>query len=323
MKRSVTWIVLIVCGLALLPPRAVDAEPKTLRIAMVLWRGETPAERGFKEGLHDLGYTVHYTVFNAEQDRNRLSRLVRQELPPQLDTFDYVYSFGTTVSNRIKEALKHQVPQLFNVVADPVGSGLVTDLRATGENISGATNQIPLKLQLTTAQRLIRFQRLGLLFNPREQNSMLVRQHLYELASELHFEVVDLRSPPALDLLEKNLQQLVDHSVAVDAVYLPTDSFMISQAALIGQQLRAAGLQSIGSIRTYIELGALVGVVPDYAELGRGVAAIVDRHQRGEPLRNIPVYVTQTPVLVINETTSKAFGLAIPDALRAKALLVK
>jgi putative ABC transport system substrate-binding protein len=323
MKHCLTWIVLVVCGFALLSPRAVVAEPTTLRIAMVLWRGETEAERGFKEGLRDLGYAVHYTVFNAAQERKRLSQLLRHEVLPRLNTFDYVYSFGTTVSTWVKKLIEEKVPQLFVPVTDPVVAGLVADLRATGGNINGAMSAIPLQLQLTTAQRLIRFQRLGLLFNPREQNSMLVRQRLYELASELHFEVVDLRSPPALDLLETNLQQLVDHSVAVDAVYLPSDSFMVSQAALIGQQLRAAGLQSIGSIQTFIERGALIGVVADYAELGRGVAAIVDRHQHGDPLQNIPVYVTQNPVLIINETTSQALGIAIPEELRAKALLVK
>jgi len=31
------------------------ASGKTLRIAMLLWRGETKAEQGFKDGLKELG----------------------------------------------------------------------------------------------------------------------------------------------------------------------------------------------------------------------------------------------------------------------------
>ena len=45
------------------------ASGKTLRIAMVLWRGETKAEQGFKDGLKELGYSVDYTIMNAAQDR--------------------------------------------------------------------------------------------------------------------------------------------------------------------------------------------------------------------------------------------------------------
>ncbi|MFQ5936416.1 MAG: hypothetical protein ACE5LB_08420, partial [Acidiferrobacterales bacterium] len=45
---------------------------KELNIAMVLWRGETEAELGFKEGLQELGYSVRYTILNAGQDRAAL-----------------------------------------------------------------------------------------------------------------------------------------------------------------------------------------------------------------------------------------------------------
>ena len=325
MSKRLVVMLIVACmfQLVLVPLHVLRAETKTLRIAMVLWRGETEAEQGFKDGLHDLGYTVTYTALNAQQDRKRLTQLLQQELLPQLDTFDYVYSFGTTVSKRVKKVIGDKVPQLFNIVTDPVGAGLVQDLRATGGNINGATSRIPLKLQLAAARQLISFKRLGLLFNPREQNSMQNRKRLHDIAHEFQFEVVDLRSPPTLDLLEKNLQKLIDKSVEVDAVYLPSDSFMVSQAALIGRQLRAAGLKSIGSIKTFIDQGALVGVVSAYAGLGRAVATTLDRHHKGEFLQNIPVFVTTDPLLVINETSSKVFNIFIPDALREKAILVQ
>ncbi|MBE9540983.1 MAG: ABC transporter substrate-binding protein, partial [Proteobacteria bacterium] len=38
------------------------AAGKTLKIAMLLWRGETKAEQGFKDGLKELGYSVDYTI---------------------------------------------------------------------------------------------------------------------------------------------------------------------------------------------------------------------------------------------------------------------
>jgi putative ABC transport system substrate-binding protein len=162
-------VILLVCSTGLC------AASKSLQIAMVQWRGETEACRGFKEGLQALGYAVNYTTLNAGQDRGELGRLWRQELEPVLPHLDYVYTFGTTVSIATKEIVHGRVPQLFVPVIDPVGAGLVQSLEAPGGNISGVTNAVPLSRLLEVALQMMPVKRLGLLFNPREKNSMLMR----------------------------------------------------------------------------------------------------------------------------------------------------
>ncbi len=132
----------------------VLAGAKTLKIAMVLWRGETEAEKGFQQGLKEFGYSVQYTVMNAGQDRTELGRLLRENLEPKLDTFDYIYVFGTTVASATKSIVQDKVPQIFNIVADPVGAGLVQSAESSGGNIAGVTNEIPLSLQLQTALKI-------------------------------------------------------------------------------------------------------------------------------------------------------------------------
>ncbi|MBE9541817.1 MAG: hypothetical protein IMF01_05815, partial [Proteobacteria bacterium] len=81
---------------------SVFASGKNLRIAMLLWRGETKAEQGFKDGLKELGYSVDYTIMNAGQDRKELRRVLSNEMAPKLNELDYVYTFGTTVSKMTK-----------------------------------------------------------------------------------------------------------------------------------------------------------------------------------------------------------------------------
>jgi ABC-type uncharacterized transport system substrate-binding protein len=301
------------------------AAGKTLRIAMLLWRGETKAEQGFKDGLKELGYTVEYTIMNAGQDRKELRRILNNEIAPKFNGLDYIYTFGTTVSKMTKIFIHNKIPQLFNIVASPVESGIVQSMGKRGGNISGVTHIIPVSAQIKSALEVIKFNRLGIFFNPREKNSMIQRERLYHAAKEFYFEVVDLRSPPALDILKKNLQKLIDKSTVVDAVYLPSDSFLISRAKLIGSQLRVAKVKSIGSVKTFIDNGALIGVVPDYYEMGRAVATILDRHQKGERLQDIHVhqgYRTKEPILMINKTTSDILDFNIPEALLSKAIIV-
>ncbi len=322
MKRKAWRSIVLVLVILLTPSDALLAKNKSLKIAVLLWRGETKAEQGFKDGLRDLGYSVEYTIMNARQDRKELRRILNNEIAPKLTDLDYIYTFGTTVSNMTKIFIHDRVPQLFNIVFAPVEAGIVQSMEKTGGNISGATNVVPVSVRIEAALKILEFKRLGLLFNPREENTMIQRQEVYDVSKKFGFEVVDLRSPPALDMLVQNLNKLIDKTVVVDAVYLPNDSFLISKAKLIGAQLRVARVKSIGSIRDFIDNGVLMGHVVDYYKLGRAVATIVDRHQKGENLGEIPVYRVLDPTLMINRTTSEMLNFSIPGAVKKKAIIV-
>jgi putative tryptophan/tyrosine transport system substrate-binding protein len=317
----------LVCAMLLSLVVSVSVVPlasaKNLKIAMVLWRGETDAEQGFKEGLKDLGYSVQYTVMNAGQDRAELGRLLREDLKPKLDGVDYVYSYGTTATLATKSIVQDKTPIIFVIVADPVGAGVVRSMEVSGGNIAGVSNEVALDLQIKTALTVVPFKRLGFLFNPREKNSMLIREKLVEVTRPLGIEVVDVRSAPVQDMLQENLQKLRDRTIAVDAVYLPADSFHISSAKLIGTELRAARVKSIAALDTYIDQGALTGVVPDYNKLGKAAATIVHRHQGGQKLQDMPVETDKDPLLKINGPTSRALGVTIPDAIRKRAVIVE
>ena len=171
MKRLLLLVLLSFSSIILAFPNHWGlASAKDLRIAMVLWRRETEAEKGFQQGRKEFGYSVQYTVMNAGQDRTELGRLLREELNPKLNNFYYIYVFETTVASATKSIVQDKVPQIFNIVADLVGAGLVQSAQSSGGNIAGVTNEIPLPLQLQTALKIVPFKRLGLLFNPRERN---------------------------------------------------------------------------------------------------------------------------------------------------------
>jgi putative ABC transport system substrate-binding protein len=287
---------------------------KELNIALLLWRGETMAEKGFIDGLREFGYTTEFSTFDVSQDLTKLGNALSY-IASQSDAFDYVYTFGTTISRRTQIIINNKIPQLFNVVTDPVGAGIM------GGNISGASDAVPVSKLLEIINELFRFQKLGLFFNPREKNSMLSRKEIYTRAKVLGIEVVDFRSPPVEQILHQNLQKLADNPAMIDAVYLPSDSFLVSNATLIGARLQSLKILSFGSVRNYIEAGVLMGFVVDYYELGKSVAAIVDRNQRGEALQQIPV-VRADFTLMINQTTSDLLGVKIPEFESLKTKII-
>ncbi|MEH6825715.1 MAG: hypothetical protein V7629_17610 [Motiliproteus sp.] len=91
MNRSA---VLRLLTLVLMLPASFVALAEPLQIAMILWRGNTAAEAGFKQTLSEQGYQAKYHDFDAQQSRDRLAGLLREQLLPALSNYDYIYCFG-------------------------------------------------------------------------------------------------------------------------------------------------------------------------------------------------------------------------------------
>lgn len=314
---TVLMFVALACLLSL--PPSLSAASKDKRIAMIVWRGETAAEKGFRDGLKELGYSAQITVFNAEQDRAKLAQMLRNDIQAKLDQYDYVYSFGTTASKMTRSIIKDQLPHIFNIVTDPMKAGIVKSMQSSGGNVSGISHRISLELQIKTALKVRQFKKLGIFFNPREKNTEIIRSTLNKIAKSNGFSVIEFRAAPGTDMLEKQLQEIINTPDIIDAVYLPTDSYIISRAKLIGEKLSAAKLMSIGSQKDFLSAGALIGVIPDYYQLGKLASTILGRHNNGEQLSNIPIETVKNPRLAVNEKTRISLKIPIPEALMKTA----
>lgn len=315
---KLSWWLIIIILIQAFPVSAADQE---LRVAMLLWRGETEAEAGFKAGLQELGYQAIFEIHDADQNLTRLGTILRS-ISNNLVSYDYIYTFGTTVSRRAKVIIGGKLPQIFNIVTDPVGAGIVDSLDSPGSTIGGGSDRINISRQLNEVGQLITFKKLGFFFNPREKNSLITRDELHRYGKEKGFEVIDFRSPPVNDMLLRNLEMISDSPDMVDSVYFAPDSYLSSEAPLIVSRLRNAKIISITQIRSLIEHGVLIGITGDYYELGRAVATIIDRHQKGMVFENIPVEHFTNLKLLINKSSADFLGLDFGEVLPPNAELV-
>lgn len=302
------WII----GIAPAQP-APATEGKLLKIAMVLWRGETLAEKGLKDGLQELGYSVEYVTYNADQNKSKLAEILRKEIEPKAADFNYVYCFGTTAGKMAKSILGNKVPQFFNAVSAPVEAEIVDSMDAPGGNISGVTNMVPLEKQLEQVRKIISFKTLGVMFNTREKNAIMRAAEVSAISGKMNFEAVQLNVAPEGQQLEQTLQKLIEKQIEVDAIFLPSDSFVISQATLIGEKLAQGNIPSIAAQEDSIKGGALVGLVPDYYVLGKLAAGIVDQSRKGRKMGEIPVAIPKDFRLVVNKRTCDLLGIQLPE----------
>ena len=105
----------------------------------------------------------------------------------------------------------------------------------------------------------------------------------------------------------------------VDALYVVSDPFMISNQRRVNTFALAMRLPTIHGNREYVETGGLVSYAANYPDLFRRAGDYVDKILRGTKPGDIPVEQPIKFDLVINLTTAKALGLTVPPTLLARA----
>jgi len=71
--------------------------------------------------------------------------------------------------------------------------------------------------------------------------------------------------------------------------------------------------------RQYVEAGSLMSYGPNFADMFRRAADLVDKILRGAKPAEIPVEQAAKFDLVINLTTAKVLGLTIPESFLLRA----
>ncbi|MGE4552622.1 MAG: ABC transporter substrate-binding protein [Desulfovibrionaceae bacterium] len=297
--------------------RAAQARPV---IAMVLWRGESEAEQSFKAELDRMGYDIEYRVHDAGLSRAALADILANRLKPGEASLVYVQ--GTFATLEVKKALAGKTPLVFDVVRYPKRSGVVANTDAPGKNVTGVHDRINPEDILAQAARLTPFTHVGLVYDVTASNA---RQEL--LAVELYaekagFQVTAIGVQPDALQLAAALKNLARPELGVDLVYLPPDDFLGAHPELVGPFLAGLTVPSVATLGDQVRMGALYGLTPDLAELGRLAAASADKILRGAPAGSIPVAGPRTLRPMVNTATVKRLGLSLtPEQLQGMVVV--
>lgn len=250
---------------------------KTYRIGMLLYRGETDAERGFRQYLQQRGLKAEFIVFDASEDPKRLPALVDEmrALRP-----DLIYSFGTNATIALvgkagepapKSAIT-DIPVVFNIVAEPVRSGITQSLSGSERNVTGVSHLVPIKSQISALRAAMNCRHIAVIYSANEKNAVISADALENEAKtyDLRVNLYPLGDgTSSADL--KQLNALLDKIVAdkPDVVYVPSDSFMIKHANILGQRLKHARIPTMSATEAPIRNdGLAMGLVSTYFNAG-------------------------------------------------------
>lgn len=264
--------------LAALPATAADA-PRRPRVYMILYRGETPVEKGFRDYFARNRIDVELIARDVALDVGRVPALLAEARALRADL---IYTWGTPVTLAVAgragavDPARHvtDTPIVFAMVAAPVGSGLVESLASSGRNLTGASHVVPLGQQLGAIRAYRRFERIGILYNPTEPNSVLNVAEWRAAAARERFELVE--QAVALDAHGQpdpaSLPRMLDRLAArrVQLLYLGPDSFLAAHRKLVTEGALARRLPTYSATENALRDGkALFGLVSGYEAVGR------------------------------------------------------
>jgi len=308
-------------GAAAAWPLAARAQEKRRTIGL-LGSGTAAAQSNwtaaFVHRLHELGWSEGRNL--AIEDRWAEGRNDRfADIADELVRLkvEVIVTHNTPPTLAAKQATS-VIPIVFATAGDPVGTGIVASLARPGGNVTGLSSQSPdaagKRLQLLR-ELVPNLQRLAILTDVANPFTELEIGEVQRAARTLGLELA-----PAKIRRAEDIASAVDASqMRAQALYVPAVPLFFANRVRINTLALAARLPTIHLVREYVEAGGLMSYGPNWPDMWRYAADLVDKILRGTKPGDIPIQQPTKFDLVINLTTAKALGLHIPDKLLALA----
>jgi putative ABC transport system substrate-binding protein len=317
-RQFITLLSSAVVALWPLPLRA--QHPRKLpRLGVLLYstvKGD-PNTEAFHRGMSDLGYVDGQNIVLeyrfAEGRPERLPELAADlvRLKP-----DMIFALGGDVAPDVRKATQ-TIPIAFAVSTDPVRSGLVTSLSRPGGNATGVTfllDELAAKRLVLLKEAAPQVSRVAVLFNPDHADNELREVERAAAVLEVKLHLAEVRR-------SSDLEGALDVALraAVDGLYVVSSRQTVANIARITDFATRNRLPLAGGWGAWAQAGGLISYGPNVGEMVRHSAMYVDKILKGANPAELPVQQPTRFELLINLTTAKALGLAIPESFLLRA----
>ncbi len=231
------------------------------------------------------------------------------------DKVDAIVAIATPSAQAAVAASK-TIPVVFTAVTDPVAAKLVKDWKASGTNVTGVSDALPLAAQMDLLLKVKPgAKRVGYVFSPGEVNSTIVLKELKTELQKRGMSVVEAAAPRTVDI-PSAAKSLVGK---VDVIYTTTDNNVVSAYESMVRVAEEAKLPLVAADTDSVKRGATAALGMNYYDLGRQTGKVVDRILKGTKPGAIVPEVGSKMSLVVNPGAAEKQGVKLSDALVKEA----
>jgi putative ABC transport system substrate-binding protein len=295
-------------------------QPKLNRVGVVHQGGPYQAVvDGLMDGLKNLGLKEgkHFVleVRDAKGDLKVVEKIARGF---ERERIDLIYAVSTSVATTVRGVTK-DIPIVFCVGSDPVGSGLVQSFVKPGGRLTGVhylARDLTAKRLEILKELIPKLRRVVTIYDPGNRVAGEAAKLGQEESRRLGLKFVEQHAK-SVEELHESLRALKPGEA--DAYFYISDAMVTSQAQLIIDTMAVKRLPTMFHEQSLVARGGLASYGQNYHEIGRLSAKYVQRVLMGTHPRDLRVETVDKFELVINLKTAKALGLTIPQSVLYRA----
>ena len=305
-----------------LTARAQQLGTKVARIGLLMPVSAASAAQNvaaLRRGLHELGYVEGQNIGIEQRYTDG-----RDELLPELAAelvkldVDIIVTWGTGSTRAAKQATTTK-PIVMAAIADPIGTGIVTNIARPGQNVTGLSStslDIDAKRLEMLRQLVPTAKRIGALWNPANPVSALILKQTKAAADTLGLELV----PVAAHVADEFAEAFATLAQArLDALTVQTEVVLLDRKIPILEFAAKQRLPATYGFRDFVDAGGLMFYGPSWLDLFRRAATYIDKILKGAKPGDLPIEQPTKFELILNLKTARELGLSIPQALLATA----
>ena len=275
--------------------------------------------QGLRQGLRDAGYIEGRDVAiewrSANGDYARIPELAADLVRRKVDV---IVVENTRAAEAVKR-LTSTIPIVLSVVADPVGSGLVTSDARPGGNVTGLSfisAELSAKRLQLLKEAVPRLTRVAVLWNPDTpwHQKAIADLKAAALGLSLKLSFVSARRPEEFSPAFSEISR-----THVQGLYVMDDVIFSAHRTTLLNLVSKAQLPSSYSERPFVVEGGLMSYGANISDMWRRSAGYVDKILRGAKPGDLPIERPTKFELMINLKTAKTLGLKIPDSMLVQA----
>jgi putative ABC transport system substrate-binding protein len=272
------------------------------------------------QGLKEVGYVEHQNVAMeyrwADSQYDRLPALAADLVSRRVAVIVPIGGAPATVAAK---AATSTIPIVFNLGADPIELGLVTNLNRPGGNITGIammiveieTKRLELLHELAPASTS-----LAILLNPSNAQAQTQERDAQRAARVIGRQVLVLKAGTEHEI-EMAFAALVRERAG--GLLVGGDPFFTSQVTLFVVLTARHAIPTIYPWRSHVDAGGLMSYGTSLLDAYRQTGVYTGRVLKGEKPGDLPIAQPTKFELIINLKTARAVGIAIPPTLLARA----
>ena len=267
-------------------------------------------KQGFEDAFKEAEIKADFDEKNANGEVTNANLIATNY---KADKKDLVFGIATPSAQALANNIT-DIPILFSAVTDPASAKLLNpNVTGTSDKVENIAAQFDLLAKIKPGLK-----KVGVLYNPSEQNSAVQVQEIQKIAKEKNIEVM-LQGISNFGELAQATKNLLG---ATDALYLPTDNLVVSGANLITSEAINAKKPVVASENSTVKLGALFTMGLDYYALGKRTGEMAIEILKGKPISQIPFEISKQMKLYVNQKTAQALGLDIKNPVFSGAEFV-